>query len=108
MAPIPPWPAPSANGGSMSPVPVGQVAYAHNSPPPLDTQSTLPSPPPQLQASPYVHLLQQTDGESTSLMHDHSSMAPNDPNLEAMKKQVQMGLFAAPRHHRDGAPSSTL
>ncbi len=108
MAPIPPWPAPSANGGSMSPVPVGQVAYAHNSPPPLDAQSTLPSPPQQLQASPYVHLLQQTDGESTSLMHDHSSMPPNDPNLEAIKKQVQMGLFAAPRHHRDRAPSSTL
>jgi hypothetical protein len=58
-------------------------------------QSTPPSLQ-QLQVSPYVHLLQQPNEESTVLVKDHANIALNDPNFEAIKKQVQMGLFAIP------------
>jgi hypothetical protein len=64
-------------------------------------QSTPPSLQ-QLQVSPYVHLLQQPNGESTGLVKDHANIALNDPNFEAIKKQVQMGLFAIPgQHHQE-------
>jgi hypothetical protein len=89
--PIPPWTVPTANGGSMSPPPLGKQST------PLSQQ--------QLQVSPYVHLLQQPNGGSTGLVHDHSTMAPNDPNFEAIKRQVQMGLFAIPGQRRDEGSS---
>ncbi len=90
--PMPPWPVPPANGGSISP-------------PHLGMQST-PLSPQQLQVSPYVHLLQQPNGGSTGLVNDHATIAPNDSNFEAIKRQAQMGLFAIPGQRRNEDPSS--
>jgi hypothetical protein len=45
--------------------------------------------------------MQQPNGGSTGLVNDHATMAPNDPNFEAIKRQVQMGLFAIPGQHRN-------
>jgi len=84
-------------GGSSIPgsmlFPINNVSMAPPTPwPAPSTSPTLL----QLQVSPYVHLLHQSDGGSTGLINDHSSIALNDPNLESIKRQVQMGLFATP------------
>ncbi len=89
-------------GGSSIP---GSVPYPINNgsmtlTPPWPVASTPPSPQ-QLQISPYAHLLQQPDGGSAGLINDLTKMTPNDPNLESIKKQVQMGLFATSGQRRD-------
>jgi hypothetical protein len=78
----------------------GSVPYPINNgsrtlTPPWPVASTPPSPQ-QLQISPYAHLLQQPDGGSAGLINDLTKMTPNDPNIESIKRQVQMGLFATP------------
>lgn len=88
---VPPWPVQSANGEIISP-------------PHLGIQST-PLSPQQLQVSPYVHLLQQPDRGSTGLVNN-GTIAPNDPNFEAIKRQAQMGLFAIPGQHQNAGSSS--
>ncbi len=90
--PMPPWLVIPANVGSISP-------------PSLGMQSTPPSPQ-QLQVSPYAHLLQQPNGGSTGLVNDYATIALNDPNFEAIKRQVQMGLFAIPGQRRNEEPTS--
>jgi hypothetical protein len=101
----PGWPTPSIYGGAMSLTPMGQSVQTYNGPPPLGVQSTHLSSQ-QMQYSPYVHLLQQTDEGSTGNMNEQTAMAPNDPTLEAMKKQAQMGLFVTSRQHQDDVSSS--
>jgi len=59
------------------------------------------SPPQQLQISPYAHLLQQPEGGSSSLTSEPTKMTPDDPNIESIKRQVQVGLFATPGNRRD-------
>lgn len=93
--PIQPWPVPTANGGYVGPGPVGQIAHAYNSQPPVSNQSTPFSPQP-LQVSPYVDLLNQPNGGSAGSGHDHPIITPNDPDFEAIKKQAQIGLYAIP------------
>ncbi len=90
-ASAPPWPVQSANGGPINP-------------PHLGIQST-PLSPQQLQVSPYVHLLQQPDRGSTGLVNN-GTIATNDPNFEAIKRQAQMGLFAIPGQHQNAGSSS--
>ena len=63
--------------------------------------SASPSAPQQLQISPYAHLLQQADGGTPVLAGELAKMAPDDPNFESIKQQVQMGLFATSANHRD-------
>jgi hypothetical protein len=63
---------------------------------PINSGSMAPPTPLQLQVSPYAHLLHQSDGGSTGLANDPSRIAPDDPNLASIKRQVQMGLFATP------------
>jgi len=72
---------PSANGGSMNPVPTGQAVQTNK----------------EIQFSPYIHLLQQPSGVNAGPVEDNSATVLNDPDLEVIKKQVQMGLFATPR-----------
>jgi hypothetical protein len=62
--------------------------------------STPPSPQ-KLQISPYTHLLQQPEGGSSGHTSEPTKMTPDDPNIESIKRQVQMGLFAAPGNRRD-------
>ena len=71
----------SANGGSMNPVPTGQAVQTNK----------------EIQFSPYIHLLQQPSGVNAGPVEDNSATVLNDPDLEVIKKQVQMGLFATPR-----------
>jgi len=59
------------------------------------------SPPQQLQISPYAHLLQQPEGGNSSVTSEPTKMTPDDPNIESIKQQVQMGLFATPGNRRD-------
>ena len=68
--------------------------------PPWPVASTPPSPQ-KLQVSPYTHLLQQSEGGSSSLTSEPTKMTPDDPNIESIKRQVQMGLFATPGNRRD-------
>lgn len=92
---IQPWPVPTANGGYMSPAPVGQIAQPNNSHPPLSNQAT-PLSPQQLQVSPYIHLLHQPNGASTGSGNDLPTITPDDQNFEEIKRQVQIGLYAIP------------
>jgi hypothetical protein len=101
ITPAPGWPTPSMYGGPMSLTPIGQAVQTYSGPAPLGGQS-----PQQMQYSPYVHLLQQPAEGSTGNMNDHTAIAPNDPTLEAMKKQVQMGLFVTSRQRQDDVSSS--
>src|SRR3989441_2408916 len=85
----------SANGGSMNPVPTGQAVHTNFDVAPPDNQSTQ-VPQKEIQFSPYMHLLQPS-GVNAGPVGDNSATVLNDPDLEVMKKQVQMGLFATPR-----------
>ncbi|HYX48598.1 MAG TPA: hypothetical protein VE843_02560 [Ktedonobacteraceae bacterium] len=60
------------------------------------------SPPQQMQISPSAHLLQQPEGGSPVLTSGSSKLTPDNPNLESIKQQVQMGLFATSANDRDG------
>ena len=82
--------------GSM-PYPINNGSMAVSSPRP----SAPSSPPQQLQISPYAHLLQQAEGATPVLTNEPSKLAPDDHNLESIKQQVQMGLFATSANHRD-------
>jgi hypothetical protein len=68
--------------------------------PPWPVASTPPSPQ-KLQISPYAHLLQQPEGGSSGLTSEPTKMTSDDPNIESIKRQVQMGLFATPGNRRD-------
>lgn len=88
----------SANGGSMNPVPTGQVVHTNYAVSPPGNQSTQVSQEEtQFSPSPYMHLLQKPSGVDAGPVEDNSATVLNDPDLEAIKKQVQMGLFATPR-----------
>jgi hypothetical protein len=90
------WIMPPANGGQADPYPVSQVAPTHNGTSPMGEQpaqlSSIPLP-----FTPYTQLLQQPAGPDVS----DPVLVPNDPMLEAMKKQAQMGLFAVPGPRKD-------
>jgi hypothetical protein len=77
---------------------VGGTPYPLNNPPmpvspPLPAVATPPSPQ-QLQISPYAHLLEQRSEGNSGFTGEPPRLAPDDPNLESIKRQVQMGLFA--------------
>jgi type II secretory pathway pseudopilin PulG len=81
-------------GSTPYPINNGSMAVS----PPWPSASS--SPPQQLQISPYAHLLQQDEG-GTPPTSEPSKLTPDDPNLESIKQQVQMGLFATSANHRD-------
>jgi len=91
---IQPWPVPTANGGYMNPVSVGQIAQPINSHPPFSNQATQLTPQ-QLHVSPYAHLLHHPN-EGSASVNDPPALTPNDADFEAIKRQVQTGLFAIP------------
>ncbi len=99
------WPALAGQNGSKSSIPIGQMLPMNNGMQPMGKFSTQPSPA-QMQYSPYIHLLQQPAGESAGVAANGSTPAADDQALEAIKRQVQMGLFAAPREHQGGNPPS--
>ena len=99
------WSALPGHNGSISSIPIGQMLPMNNGMPPMGKFSTQPSPV-QTQYSPYIHLLQQSAGESAGDVANGSATAADDQTLEAIKRQVQMGLFAAPRQHQGGRPPS--
>ena len=88
------WPVPTANGGYTNPVSVGQIAQPINSHPPFSNQAT-PLTPQQLHVSPYAHLLHHHN-EGSASVNDPPALTPNDADFEAIKRQVQTGLFAIP------------
>ena len=91
---IQPWPVPTANGGYTNPVSVGQIAQPINSHPPFSNPAT-PLSPQQLHVSPYAHLLHHPN-EGSASVNDPPALTPNDADFEAIKRQVQTGLFAIP------------
>ena len=68
--------------------------------PPWPAASTPPSPQ-KLQVSPYTHLLQQPEGGSSDHTHEPTQITPDHPDIESIKRQVQMGLFATTGNRRD-------
>jgi hypothetical protein len=76
-------------GGTPYPLNNGPMAVS----PPRPIVGTPPSPQ-QLQISPYAHLLPQRDGGRSDFTGEPPKLVPNDPNIESIKRQVQMGLFA--------------
>jgi len=64
--------------------------------------ASTPQTPQQLQTSPYTHLLQQPEEGSSSHTSEPPKLTPDDPNLEFIKRQVQVGLFASSGNRRDG------
>lgn len=88
------------NNGYMGSAPFGQGGPMNNGAPPIGRQSTQLSPQ-QVQYSPYMHLLQQPAGKSAEPASNYSAVDPHDPTLEAIKKQAQMGLYAAQRQRRN-------
>ncbi|MGZ6365339.1 MAG: hypothetical protein ACXWPS_05175 [Ktedonobacteraceae bacterium] len=79
-----------------TPYPINNGPMAVSPPWPSASSST----PQQMQISPYAHLLQQAEG-GTPPTSEPSKLAPDDANLESIKQQVQMGLFATSANHRD-------
>ena len=98
MMPAQSWPTPAANGGSVNAAPVGQ---ANNGMPPAGNQPARPLP-----YTPYTQLLQQSVGGNPGPVAGNSAPVYNDPMLEAIKRQVQMGLFVTPGQQRDEGPPS--
>ena len=68
--------------------------------PPWPVASTPPSPQ-KLQVSPYTHLLRQPEGASSGLTNEPTQTTPDNPDIESIKRQVQMGLFATTGNRRD-------
>ena len=62
--------------------------------------STQPSPQ-QLQISPYTHLLQRPEGGDSGRTSELTKMTLDDPKIESIKRQVQIGLFATSGNRRD-------
>jgi hypothetical protein len=83
--------------GSM-PYPINNGSMTVSSPWPV--ASTPPSPQ-KLQISPYAHLLQQPEEGNSGLTSEPTIMTPDDPNIESIKRQVQVGLFATRGNRRD-------
>ncbi len=81
-----------------TPYPVNNDSMAVS--PPWPVASTPPSPQ-KLQVSPYTHLLQQPEGGSSGLTNEPTKGTQDDPDIESIKRQVQMGLFATPGNRRD-------
>jgi len=106
-----PGTVPATNGslpgqnGSISSVPIGPMLPANNGIPPMGKFSTQPSPI-EMQYSPYIHLLQQPAGESAGAVANGSETDADDQALEAIKRQVQVGLFATPGQREGGRPPS--
>jgi hypothetical protein len=86
----------SANDGSMNPGPPRQAGHTHFAVSPPGNQSTQ-VPQKEIQFSPSMHLLPQPSGVNAGPVGDTSATVLTDPDLEVMKKQVHMGLFAMPR-----------
>ncbi len=86
----------SAPGSMPYPINNGSMTVS----PPWPVAST-PLSPQKLQISPYAHLLQQPEGGSSDLTSESTKMTPDDPDIESIKRQVQMGLFATPGNRRD-------
>jgi hypothetical protein len=55
----------------------------------------------QFQISPYAHLLQQQERENSGLSSEPTGLKPDDPNIESIRRQVQMGLFATSGNRRN-------
>ena len=55
----------------------------------------------QLHISPYTHLLWQPEGGSSGLTSEPTKMTLDDPTIESIKRQVQIGLFATSGNRRD-------
>ena len=83
-------------GSTPYPVNNGSMAVS----PPWPVASTPPSPQ-KLQVSPYTHLLQQPEGGSSVLTNEPAKGTQDDLDIESIKRQVQMGLFATPGNRRD-------
>jgi hypothetical protein len=83
-------------GSTPYPVNNGSMAVS----PPWPVASTPPSPQ-KLQVSPYTHLLQQPEGGSSGLTNEPTKGTQDDLDIESIKRQVQMGLFATPGNRRD-------
>ncbi len=94
------WSAAPAYSGSIIPVSMGHEVHPINGRSPTVTQSVQSSPN-EMQFTPYTYLLQQSAGRSTGPVDNDSTRAPYDPTLEALKRQVQVGLFVAPRQRRN-------
>jgi hypothetical protein len=85
--------------------PFGSMPFAVNNSsmvvsPPWPVASTPPSPQ-KLQVSPYTHLLQQPEGGSSDLTHEPAQIITDNPDIESIKQQVQMGLFVTTGIRRD-------
>jgi len=63
--------------------------------------TSAPSPPQQLQMSPYAHLLQQPVEGQSNAGNEAYGLRSGNANLESIKQQVQMGLFATPGTGQD-------
>jgi hypothetical protein len=83
-------------GSTPYPVNNGSMAVS----PPWPVASTPPSPQ-KLQVSPYTHLLQQPEGGSSGLTNEPAKGTQDDLDIESIKRQVQIGLFATPGNRRD-------
>ncbi len=83
--------------GSM-PYPVNNGSTAVS---PLWPVASTPPSPQKLQVSPYTHLLQQPEGGGSGLTNEPTKGTQDDPDIESIKRQVQMGLFATPGNRRD-------
>ena len=83
-------------GGTLNPITKGSIAVSQ----PWPVASTPPSPQ-QLQISPYAHLLQQPEEGNSALTSEPIRLTPDDPYIESIKRQVQMGLFATSGNRRN-------
>jgi hypothetical protein len=83
-------------GGTLHPITKGSIAVSQ----PWPVSSTPPSQQ-QLQISPYTHLLQQPERGNSALTSEPLRLTPDDPNIETIKRQVQMGLFATSGNRRN-------
>jgi hypothetical protein len=83
-------------GGKPYPITKGSLAVSQ----PLPVASTPPSPQ-QLQISPYAHLLQQPEEGNSAITSEPIRLTPDDPYIESIKRQVQMGLFATSGNRRN-------
>ncbi len=105
ISPKPGWSTLPGHNGSIGSVPNGQVSPTNNGMQPMGKLSTQVSQI-QMHYSPYIHLLQQSIGESAGAVANGSVTDADDQTLEAIKRQVQMGLFVAPGQSRSGKPPS--
>jgi hypothetical protein len=82
--------------GTLNPITKGSIGVSQ----PWPVSSTPPSQQ-QLQISPYTHLLHQPERGNSALTSEAIRLTPDDPNIETIKRQVQMGLFATSGNRRN-------